>query len=100
MVDGGGDAVVGFEDGRVSPKTGPQAFPYPVFGRFADSLSALDVHYLLGGFAGMQDFSGNVRPYQTDCSRTAGHRISEKPEALFRGWPWFWMWVVASCNSW
>ncbi len=65
-----------------------------------ERLSALDIHYRLGSFAGMQGFLGNVCPYQTDCSRTAGHGISEKPGALFRGWPWFWMWVVASCNSW
>ena len=36
-------------------------------------------------------FFGNVRPYQTGCSRTAGHWISEKPEGLFLlAAPWLW----------
>ena len=60
-----------------------RTFPYPVFGRFTYTLSALVVHdpgkkYMAG------DILGNVRPYQTACTRTAGHRISEKPKSGFR----------------
>ena len=34
-------------------------------------------------------FVVNVRPYHTPCTRTAGHRISEKSAALFCSSPWF-----------
>ena len=50
-------------------KTGQQPFPYPVFGRFSYILSALVGH--------------KVRQYQTACTRTAGHWISEKSAVLF-----------------
>ena len=58
------------------------AFPYPVFGRFAYTLFALYVHCCLVFV--IRVILGNVRPYQTACTRTAGHRISEKPKSGFR----------------
>ena len=77
----GADVQTGYGEIR------PLAFPYPVFGRFAYTPYALNGHFFwffgaspLGGFC-------NVRSYHTTCARTAGHRISEKPEGGFRRSP-------------
>ena len=55
-------------------------FPYPVFGRFAYTLPALCGHYLFEYFKAYGVW-GNVRSYQTGCTRTAGHWILETPAA-------------------
>ena len=66
------------------PPDKPAGFSISVFGRFAYTLSAPDVHYLGRLFVRVR-FLGNVRPYQTTCTRTAGHLISEKPAGLSGG---------------
>ena len=58
-------------DGEAQNKTA--GFSISVFGWFAYILSALYGHC-----------PGNLRPKQTECTRTAGHRISEKPKSGFR----------------
>ncbi len=69
--------------GRDRSSRPPEAFPYPVFGRFAYRVSALVGHTLFGCLAGFAcwTFFASVRQYQTACARTAGHWISEKPPA-------------------
>ena len=59
--------------GRVRRKIRQQPFPYPVFGRFAYRVSAPDGHCLFVGFGDFLVFEVNVHPYQTPCTRTAGH---------------------------
>ena len=62
-----------------------QTFPYPVFGRFSYILSALGglTFLVFAGFAWCKLWM-LVRQYQTGCTRTAGHWISEKPKGRFR----------------
>ena len=81
--------VVG--DGRY-PQNKPADFSISVFGRFTDSLSAYNGHYL-GNFLKWEDFLGNVCSNQTDCPQTAGHLISEKSAGLFCGCLVFEVWM-------
>ncbi len=93
--------------GRDRSSRPPEAFPYPVFGRFAYRVSALVGHTLLGCLAGFAcwTFFASVRQYQTPCTRTAGHWISEKPPAADCSGPWFWgrlgeggrFWIFGLC---
>ena len=63
--------------------------------------------YAFGVFGRLRllDFFASVRQYQTPCTRTAGHWISEKPPAADCSGPWFWgrlgeggrFWIFGLC---
>ena len=64
------------------------AFPYPLSARFSYILSALGglTFLVFAGFAWCKLWM-LVRQYQTGCTRTGGHGISEKPHDAFRSSP-------------
>ena len=74
------------DDGREIRKISREAFPYPVFGRFAYTLSAL-VGLTLYVFDRrcLLKVLTFVRQYQTVCTRTAGHMdIGKASRLIFR----------------